>query len=346
MSHQTGIAASEELRTEFARAKSGNVRVIKVSIEQEQMVLSESLPGNKAWDEEYDELVLPLLEEKQPCYILYRLDEKITTGYLWIVISWSPDFSPVRQKMLYAATRATLRKEFGQGDLKHDVFGTTIEDVNLKGYQKHKKSLDAPAPLTHAEEELKALKDNEVNAVVNIDTKHQTMQGVAFPLTKVAVEKLEELKNGDINYVQLSLDITKEIVNLEESGDVKIGNLPSKVPGDHPRYHLFTFKHTHEGDYMESTVFIYSMPGYKCSIKERMLYSSCKAPVVDYIQTVIGIDIVRKIESDDAKELTEKFIYEEVHPVKNAVRQAFAKPKGPANRGPRRMIRGKDGEEQ
>lgn len=30
----------------------------------------------------------------------------------------------VRQKMLYAATRATVKKEFGGGHVKDDMFGT------------------------------------------------------------------------------------------------------------------------------------------------------------------------------------------------------------------------------
>jgi hypothetical protein len=43
------------------------------------------------------------------------------------------------------------------------------------------------------------------------------------------------------------------------------------------------------------TVFIYSMPGYSCSIKERMLYSSCKAPLLDSIETQIGLPIIKKV---------------------------------------------------
>ena len=39
-------------------------------------------------------------------------------------------------------------------------------------------------------------------------------------------------------------------------------------------------------NYMFSPVFIYSMPGYSVSIKERMLYSSCKNSVVEAIQKV------------------------------------------------------------
>lgn len=37
----------------------------------------------------------------------------------------------VRQKMLYAATRATLKKEFGGGHIKDEVFGT-VKVQNLR----------------------------------------------------------------------------------------------------------------------------------------------------------------------------------------------------------------------
>ena len=43
----------------------------------------------------------------------------------------------------------------------------------------------------------------QVNADIGIDTKHQTLQGVAFPITQAAIEKLQELQNRAISYVQL-----------------------------------------------------------------------------------------------------------------------------------------------
>lgn len=42
-------------------------------------------------------------------------------------------------------------------------------------------------------------------------------------------------------------------------------------------------------------VFLYSMPGYKCSIRERMLYSSCRNPLVDTVENHLGIDIAKKV---------------------------------------------------
>lgn len=48
-----------------------------------------------SWEKDYDSFVLPLLEDKQPCYILYRLDSQNAQGYEWMFIAWSPDHSPV-----------------------------------------------------------------------------------------------------------------------------------------------------------------------------------------------------------------------------------------------------------
>ena len=55
-------------------------------------------------------------------------------------------------------------------------------------------------------------------------------------------------------------------------------------------------------------VFIYSMPGYSVSIKERMLYSSCKNSVVDVLEKVYSIIINKKIEVDSGAELTEEYL--------------------------------------
>ncbi|KAF3826324.1 hypothetical protein GH733_006438 [Mirounga leonina] len=169
----------------------------------EKLVIGSCSQPSDSWDKDYDSFVLPLLEDKQPCYILFRLDSQNAQGYEWIFIAWSPDHSHVRQKMLYAATRATLKKEFGGGHIKDEVFGTVKEDVSLYGYKKYLVSQSSPAPLTAAEEELRQIKINEVQTDVGVDTKHQTLQGVAFPISREAFQALEQLSNRQLNYVQL-----------------------------------------------------------------------------------------------------------------------------------------------
>ncbi|CAI5767106.1 twinfilin-2 isoform X4 [Podarcis lilfordi] len=341
MTHQTGIHATTELKDFFAKARNGSVRLIKIVIEDEQLVLGAYKELSRRWDKDYDSFVLPLLDELQPCYILYRLDTQNAQGYEWLFISWSPDNSPVRLKMLYAATRATVKKEFGGGHVKDELFGTVKEDISLSGYQKHVSSYSAPAPLTAAEQELQQIRINEVKTEISVESKHQTLQGLAFPLQPEAQQAIRLLKQKKINYIQLKLDLERETIDLVHTNATEIADLPKRIPQDSARYHFFLYKHSHEGDYLESVVFIYSMPGYKCSIKERMLYSSCKSRLLDSVEQNFCLEIAKKIEIDDGAELTAEFLYDEVHPKQHAFKQAFAKPKGPVGkRGQKRLIKG------
>lgn len=94
--------------------------------------------------------------------------------------------------MVYAATRATLKKEFGGGHIKDEMFGTVEvskispahsssaqpqllgpkyhpvclpalqDDLCFQGYLRHVSSSFSPAPLTAAEQELQRIKVTEV----------------------------------------------------------------------------------------------------------------------------------------------------------------------------------------
>ncbi|XP_067424189.1 WD repeat-containing protein 82 isoform X1 [Emydura macquarii macquarii] len=335
------MIATTELKDFFAKARNGSIRLIKVIIEDEQLVLGAYKEPSRHWDKDYDSFILPLLDEQQPCYILYRLDTQNAQGFEWLFISWSPDNSPVRLKMLYAATRATVKKEFGGGHIKDELFGTVKEDISLSGYQKHVSSCSAPAPLTAAEQELQQIRINEVKTEISVESKHQTLQGLAFPLQPDAQQAIQLLKQKKINYIQLKLDLERETIDLVHTNATEIADLPKRIPQDSARYHFFLYKHSHEGDYLESVVFIYSMPGYKCGIKERMLYSSCKSRLLDTVEQQFSLEITKKIEIEDGAELTAEFLYDEVHPKQHAFKQAFAKPKGPVGkRGQKRLIKG------
>lgn len=339
------LVVTPELREFLARARGGALRLIKVRIQDEQLVLGAYREPKQSWDQDYDHFLLPLLDDLEPSYFLFRLDSQNALGYEWVFISWSPDQSPVKQKMLYAATRATVKKEFGGGHVKYELFGTVEDDVCLLGYQHYVTSCSGPAPLTAAEQELQRIKITEgkvkqVKAEISMDIK-QTLQGLAFPLQESAKRALHLLSQKRINYIQLRLDVDKETIELVHSNPTETRELPRRVPKDTPRYHFFLYKHSHEGDYLDSVVFIYSMPGYSCSIKERMLYSSCKSRLLEEVEKDYHLEIAKKLEIDDGDELTEQFLYDEVHPKQHAHKQAFAKPRGPAGkRGHKRLIRG------
>ncbi|KJE93315.1 twinfilin-1 [Capsaspora owczarzaki ATCC 30864] len=339
MSHQSGITASRELSAYFSEIhQADNVRAIKVNISGESLVKATSQPVRGTWESDYDSCVTPLLDEKAPSYILYRLDSSNAHGYEWILICYVPDFAMVRDKMLYASTRATLKKEFGDYRVVDEVFGTAPSDVSRDGFAKHVEANNAPPPLSREEIEKSEIKAREVGVDIGASTKRAHMGAVHFPVSDAGLAKLRALQDGSVSYVQLSIDISRETIELASAENIQASQIASRIPGDQPRYHFFRFTHQHEGQRLEPIVFIYSCPGYACKIKERMLYSSGKNPILSVVEDDLGITVDKKLEVSDAAEVTEQFIFEEFHPKAVEAKKAFAKPSAPG-KGGRRLLR-------
>ena len=53
-------------------------------------------------------------------------------------------------------------------------------------------------------------------------------------------------------YRYQSIDLKAETINLAHFEDAEANDLSRLTPTDQGRYHVFKFKHTHEGDYMEN----------------------------------------------------------------------------------------------
>ena len=50
-----------------------------------------------SWEEDWERNVTEQVRLDFPCFLLYRLDEKDSSGnFLWILISWSPDIAHTR----------------------------------------------------------------------------------------------------------------------------------------------------------------------------------------------------------------------------------------------------------
>lgn len=239
----------------------------------EELTLVSHKEVKKDWEKDFDKLIQPELEEDVPCYIIYRLDTKTSeSGYNWMLISWIPDISTIRHKMIYASTKSTLKLEFGGSYLKEEYHATTPDEITFSGYQKNKMSMAAPTPLTQREEEMNELRRSEIKTDVGVETRHQTLSGLICPITEAALKALEDLKRGGYNYLQFKIDLDKEEIQIVKADNIDVHKLSSQVPNDHARFHIYLFKHSYDGDWLESFVFIYSMPGYNCSVKVILFY--------------------------------------------------------------------------
>lgn len=185
--------------------------------------------AKKDWEKDFDKLIQPELEQNVPCYILYRLDTKSAeSGFNWMLISWIPDISTIRQKMIYASTKSTLKLEFGGSYLKEEYHATTPEEITFSGYQKNKLSMAAPTPLTQREEEMKELRRSEVKTDVGVDTRHQTLGGISCPITDASLQALHDLKRGSYNYLQFKIDLEKEEIHIVKADNLDVHKLSAQ----------------------------------------------------------------------------------------------------------------------
>ncbi|RUP50269.1 hypothetical protein BC936DRAFT_139792 [Jimgerdemannia flammicorona] len=349
MSHQSGIKVSEELAQTFAESvKAEDVRIIRISIINGTHAVSRNprrqrhnprhrhlgrrchlfallfffyLPSNLSLIPALADFdaIQTYLEPPNPAYVFYRLDTKSASSdeYDWLFLAYVPDNAKVRDKMLYASTRATLTKGLGDARFKDSVYGTTEAEFTLDGYKKHKRHQAADAPLTARERELAEIKAIEAKESFNAQgttVRRTYAAGVAFPLSEQALEAVRALAapKGDRAHNFVQLRIEKEIVELTSAEQIETANLVAAVPGDAPRFTLHQVEYEVQGEVVEALVFIYTCPSTS-KIRDRTLYSSSRASVVAAVEAE-GLVIAKKLETNDPSELTATYLREEVHP--------------------------------
>lgn len=70
-------------------------------------------------------VIIKIFKQNTACKTnTFRLDSQNSLGYEWLFITWIPEDAPVREKMIYASTKATLKSQFGSGQIKEDILGT------------------------------------------------------------------------------------------------------------------------------------------------------------------------------------------------------------------------------
>jgi len=337
MSHQTGISGSDSLKAVFSKALKGDsTRTIKVIIENESLVCEKIVDlVSEHLEKDFDSSVEGLIDDDKPCYLFM----KITSSKNWLFITYSPDNSSVREKMMYAATRASLKSEFGGTYVSMEYFATNKNEVTFSGYKEFLKSKNAPPPLTTAEEELEELNVSQKQSAVGASTKQPTSKGIYFPLTNEARNHVTSYRDDQVTHVELKVDVEKEEIFSTSSDAIGASELKLKLPADQAGYHLFNYKHRFQDQDLESHIFIYYMPGYSIPIKQRMLYSSCKNSLLCLLENDFDLKFDRKLELDNANDLTEEFLRNEIHPPEVVARKKFNKPSAPGRKPPSRRNR-------
>ena len=157
MSHQTGIKSNYFLKQMMTQAKfkENNTRLFKVVIntqtEELELENSQIYPVNSDWETDFEAYSRKVITPNEPCYFFFRMDSTNTSGwcyqsistdltsflvgfYDWAFILFSPEYSNVRKKMLYASTKSSLKNEFGTG-IVYDYFADSEEALSIKKFR-------------------------------------------------------------------------------------------------------------------------------------------------------------------------------------------------------------------
>ncbi|KAG4103838.1 hypothetical protein H8356DRAFT_927777 [Neocallimastix lanati (nom. inval.)] len=330
MSSQTGITPSEGLKDVFSNAEP-DTRAIRVVIRDEQMIPEGSIPASGTWEEDYQ--IGQWLNPASPCYILYRLDSKTAETFDWIIISYVPDDSKVREKMLYAASRATLTKVLGDNKFVDSLYGSITDELTLDSVKNHKKVMTLP--LTLREKEMKELNRSESENDISITTRYTVAPSVAFPFSEETQEAFQKFKNNELTYIQLNVN---ESVELTESNNefTKIEQIRSRLPAESPCFIFLKFPHDYKGVQVTSQIFIYSCPD-KSKVKEKMTYSSARNTVVNYVESDYSIKLDKRIEISHESDLDEQSVIDDLHASESRKASPAQSPIRPAPPGRRRV---------
>ncbi|KAF1743010.1 hypothetical protein MXB_2253 [Myxobolus squamalis] len=187
MSHESGITTSDELRQFIATAKSGIVRSFKVIICNEKMELGGQYNSVSTLEIDFNQSVALYVDAIQPCYIMMRLDSKNSDDiYHWLLILFCPDHAQTTEKMKYASTRSSFKRQFGSHLITSELFFDTKAEVNYQAYQDHIRSKDFPEALTDLE---KFALETEKNDGVDVETQ----KIVIFCTKNIGSEQIESI---------------------------------------------------------------------------------------------------------------------------------------------------------
>lgn len=304
MAVSANLKVSQELKEAFLAAQDGSQRYLVVRIEAEVLKLSTAHAATD--DEEADfATILKNVAEHEPSLVLFHRTLADDDGRrAWSLISFVPDTSKVRQKMLYASSKKDLISKLGASLFEEDDFYVS-EPADLT----HENFLESGRKLTDAErQELLEASDTYVayedmavgveetipeDAAVSAAT--SSSGGVPFKFEADVEEAIKAFAAGDRQVVEIKVHPKKEICQLGSlAANTSQSELEASISAEEPRFFLVNYG---------QKVFVYCCPE-KSRVRSRMIYSTCRATVLDHAKE-LGAKFDKSTEMRDPEDLAD-----------------------------------------
>ncbi|EDO17246.1 hypothetical protein Kpol_538p6 [Vanderwaltozyma polyspora DSM 70294] len=325
MSNQSGIVAEQQLVDNLRNAEVGSKGIVIITGE-----ISDDFTSvlYKAKYNSIEELKSNL--GKEPLYVFIK-DSSSSAPDQYNFISFVPDDSHVRYKMLYASTKNTLVRQIGTNDINKQVLFTVPEefDDNLNDSEEIKSTLLSESERSNIEVEEQHRSMRLSQFAKNHKLVSQTdgvPASLAFDVVTGGSSISDSLNTN--NVIQFTIDGQNENVQIINKETISRPE-DLKIIQEHPSYTIFK-----NGDML---YFIYSCPSGS-KVKERMLYASNKTGFINHLKDSESINFANVLEIGDPEELEISLISsknEEEADAKvdsGSSAQRFSKPKGPMRR--------------
>jgi twinfilin-like protein len=240
----------------------------------------------------------PHIKPNEALYILLRGPNANEAAPL-VAVTYVPNAAPVRQKMLFAATRLTLTRELGSESFGETLFTTDGDELTPAGWRRHEAHTSLDQPLTEEERNLVDIKEAEATEIGGT-----SRRGAGYgdrKATKAAdavANAIGGLKDNDL--LLLKIDAAETIVLADSSKPVIEGVSPSQLAGhfsaEEPRYGFYKHSYSAVEEAQSAVIFIYTCPS-PTKVRDRMIYASSRRSAEMIAERDVGIEIAKKVRS-------------------------------------------------
>jgi hypothetical protein len=158
---------------------------------------------------------------------------------------------------------------------------------------------DKVLPFSDLELAKRQVDREERQARVEMGSKASAASGfhtVAFPLDSAAEEAIRGLASGQHTWVQLSLDASFKTIEARGTKSPSLSQLGDLLHRTEPQFYLYNYKEN-------IPVLIYMCPEKGPTVKNKMVYSTCKSSLADSI-LAFGFSDIKKLDIREPDELT------------------------------------------
>lgn len=326
MTSKAPITPSVEVADAFKAAKSGanpNFGWMQIGINLDnnsfKLMKNNDTSGNR--DDDW-QAMQGVFVEKNHTFIITR---DVLKPQLFLLIHFAPDLSPVRQRMLYASSRGTLKSQLGTANFAQDYHIDQINECDAARLIDHR-TLHERVELRTDEE---ILKQETAHETAPKTIKSSVMKSLPIELTDSGKEVINKFNSGEYKTVFLELNIATQAISGSTQSATSIADIQKVLPDSNPRYMLFYFSDPSESNSAPQRLFGYYCPA-SADRKEKFTYSTCKTNVIEYCQSV-QLQFFSKVEFTSKEDVNSDFLAYHVFP-KHEEKVLHAKPSAPGRK--------------